>query len=251
MHVVALGCAVLATILGLLSHISTLSLLCFPTCTAWLTSALALIALIFDLVIFYIAKSRIDSVAGASASIGISVWLTLAAWLCAGLSGCAIGVGQCCMGKRNTRDSGDPNAKAMPGGYQYGTGPDEMRLHALRDEQLRKQNQKEQGLPSFQELERQPLTGVGEEDKYLEDERTMPGALRRDGSVLNGVGVGYGRRTPRAEDQYGYGGPARGLTPASAYGRVAQSEVSSAGNAGVGSGGGGVDVPQNNCELRV
>ena len=138
---------------------------------------------------------------------------------------------------------------------------DDMRMHAIRDEQIRKQNQKEQGLPSFSELERQPLTAGGaDKDEYVtyEDDRVgrMPGGmppqgqagrngLARDGSVLNGVGVGYGRRTPRDEQQQGghtlgYGG---GYAP---------SMISSAGAAGVGAGGGGVErAPQNNCQSAL
>jgi hypothetical protein len=185
----------------------------------------------------------------------------LAAWLCAGFSGCAYGIGRCCVGaRRNDRSGGDGkgnngyNSYATPGGYGN-NGPDDMRLHAIRDEQIRKQNQKEQGLPSFSELERQPLTAGGvDKDEYVtyQDDRVgaMPGGmpgqgqprngLARDGSVLNGVGVGYGRRTPRNDQSVA--GPTLGYG-----GGYAQSLVSSAGAAGVGAGGGGVDQPTNNC----
>jgi len=261
LHIIALACAAAATIFGLLSHISTLSLLCFPTCSAGLASTVSLIALVFDLVIFYIAKARIDAVPGASASIGISVWLVLAAWLLAGLSGCAYGIGRCCVGARRNQSSGDPRSNYS---RQQSDHPDDMRLVALRDEQLRK---KEQGLPNFQELERTPLTGYqNEEDKYLHeepvDERTMPGGLRRDGSVLQGVGMGYGRRTPRTGAAAG-AGVAAAAGAAGAYGAAAgggwaggqgygnnqglgrrMSTQTDAGDfVGVGAGGGGVEPP--------
>lgn len=147
-----------------------------------------------------------------------------------------------------------------------------MRLDALRDEELRK---KEQGLPGFATLETMPLTAaVGDDYGYNQyqhqhQQQQMPGALRRDGSVVNGVGVGYGRRTPggssaaAAHDPYhtggspwdphgggGYGGNA-GLVPPQAARRLSGSDgmsmsgmtVSNAGQAGLGAGGAGVEQP--------
>ena len=259
LHIIALACAVASVIFGLLSHISTLSVLCFPTCTASLASTFSLLALIFDLVIFYIAKSRIDAVSGASASIGVSVWLTLAAWIIAGLGGCAYGVGRCCIGRRQSRESGDPKAGD---GYYPQSGSDDMRMQAIRDEQVRK---KEQGLPSFQEYERMPLTNGEGEDKYLYEEpqpqQTMQGGLRRDGSVVQGVGVGYGRKSSRTlnNGQQGYS-DGWGQQPQEGYGNYANlapvpvartpstgSGLTSAGNAGLGAGGPGVErAPSQN-----
>lgn len=281
LHIVALGFAALSTIFGLLSHIGSLSVMCFPTCFASLASSFSLLSLIFDLVMFYIARARIDAVAGASASIGMCVWLTLAAWLLAGFGGCAYGVGRCCMGQRAARDSGDPSGK----GYSQtasGSGTEDMRLLALRDEQLRK---KEQGLPNFQELERTPLTAGEGEDKYLYEEpqaQAQPTAgmsgLRRDGSVVQGVGMGYGRRTPGGAQnggQQGYGG---GWNPQGQYGgyrgglqpvpvarrpSAAGTMMTNSGNAGVGAGGQGVESEepqdyggyygnqQHNCESSL
>ncbi|ORY35459.1 SUR7/PalI family-domain-containing protein [Naematelia encephala] len=242
-HIVALACAAASVVFGLLSFIPGLALLCFPTCTASMASGFSLLALVFDLVIFYIAKTRIDKVDGASASIGACVWLTLAAWLCAGLGGCAYGIGNCCFGSRRRSRSVDDDGTDG--------GPDPMRLHAIRAEQVRQQ-QKEQGLPSFESLERTPLnSGVGDdaEDKYLYEDQPrvtpVPGAysnvgsnagLRRDGSVLQGVGLGYGRRTPR--NQAGY----NELAPVPSIGRR-PSAATHAGAAGVGAGGGGIEQP--------
>ncbi len=273
-HIIALACGIAATIFGLLSHISTLSVMCFPTCFASLTSSFSLLALILDLVIFYIAKSRIDDVSGASATIGSSVWLTLAAWIIAGVAGFAYGIGRCCIGQRSNRDGGDP--KVDNNGYRHQGGPDDMRLQAIRDEQVRK---KEQGLPSFQELERTPLTAGEGDDRYLYEDQpsqsTMQGSLRRDGSLVQGVGVGYGRknsRTPMNGGQVlgyggGWGGPPDGygnygdLAPVPIARRPsARSGVTSAGGAGVGAGGAGVEraepqgyggyygAGQQNCE---
>jgi hypothetical protein len=115
-----------------------------------------------------------------------------------------------------------------------------MRLRALADEQARK---KEQDLPSFAEPERVPLTAAEDKYYYEEPQQQMPGGLRRDGSVLNGVGVGYGRRSPRNGNQ-GYPAAKNGMyartgTPGSV--RPPASEYSYAGNAGVGAGGAGVE----------
>jgi hypothetical protein len=141
------------------------------------------------------------------------------------------------MGRRDTRDSGDPR-----GGSRYaGGGADDMRLQALRDEQLRK---KEQGLPNFQELERIPLNQSTEEDKYLYEDQSQPGTLRRDGSLVQGVGVGYGRRNGgRTPEAQGYGG-GNGLAVIPPARRPsAASGVTYAGAAGLGAGPSGVDRP--------
>ena len=252
LHVVALAFAVASVLFGLLAHIGSLAVWCFPTCFASLASSFSLLALVFDLVIFYIAKSRIDAVSGASATIGVSVWLTLVAWIVAGVGGCAYGVGNCCMGRRQRRTSGDPNADA---GYYKPSGPDDMRMQAIRDEQIRK---KEQGLPSFQEYERTPLTsgGAEEEDKYMyEDAQSQPRGLNRDGSLVQGVGVGYGRRANRTPsngqmrhrgqpDGYGNYSDLAPVPPAVSRRPSTTSGVSSAGNAGFGAGGGGVERAQ-------
>ncbi|RXK40204.1 hypothetical protein M231_02478 [Tremella mesenterica] len=249
LHIIALAFSVLSTIFGLLSHISSLSLLCFPTCFASLTSTFSLLALIFDLVIFYIAKARIDDVSGASASIGICVWLTLAAWLLAGFAGCAYGIGRCCVGSRNRSRSESDSYKPN---YQPANGPDEMRLKAIRDEQLRK---KEQDLPSFPNPDRSetiPLTAKDDsDDKYLYEDQPVPGGygrgLNRDGSVVPGVGTGYGRRNKSPGPNNG-NGMGQEQTHVLGYGwnrPSSPSAMTSAGEfVGVGAGGAGVERPE-------
>ncbi|WVR07439.1 hypothetical protein IAU60_004480 [Kwoniella sp. DSM 27419] len=255
LHVVALGFAALATIFGLISHSPTFSS-CFAIWMASIGSSIALIALVFDLAMFYIARARINSVSGASAEIGISVWLTLAAWIILALSGCFFGIGNCCGSCRTNDDGGDP--KRGRGKYDRQDGEEDykMRMMAIDNERQRKQRQ-EQGLPSFQELT--PLKDDGE-DKYMYEsqpsQQQVPGGLRRDGSVLDNVGVGYGRRnrTP-ANDPYAAGGAAGN---AGAWGQPAGyqniaapplaarrlSDVTSAGDfVGVGAGGAGVEPP--------
>jgi hypothetical protein len=235
LHIVALALALASTIFGLLSFISSLSVLCFPTCFAACASTCSLIALVFDLAMFYIAKTRIDRVDGASASIGIAVWLTLAAWLLCGFAGCAYGIGRCCVGSRDRKNRDDPDPSR--GGYvrtPSGNGPDAMRMEAIRDEQLRK---KEQGLPPFAEFERTPL----HDDKYDDPAQNMPGALRRDGSMVQGVGMGYGRRTDARTPVQAVDYNAGYYPPAGLGRRPSDSMMTDAGDAGLGAGGGGVE----------
>ena len=249
LHIVALALALASTIFGLLSFISSLSVLCFPTCFAACASTCSLIALVFDLAMFYIAKTRIDRVDGASASIGIAVWLTLAAWLLCGFAGCAYGIGRCCVGSRDRKNRHDPDPSR--GGYvrtPSGNGPDAMRMEAIRDEQLRK---KEQGLPSFAEFERTPL----HDDKYDDPAQHMPGALRRDGSLVQGVGMGYGRRTDARTPVQAVDYNAGYYPPVGLGRRPSDSMMTDAGDAGLGAGGGGVEQtnPYGNdpCEWPV
>ncbi|WVQ99916.1 hypothetical protein IAU59_007059 [Kwoniella sp. CBS 9459] len=207
LHVVALGFAALATLFGLIAHSPTFTS-CFAIWMASIASTITLLALIFDLAMFYIARARINSVSGASAEIGIAVWLTLAAWIILALSGCFFGIGNCCGSCRSNDDGGDPK-RSRNDRRDGGEDDYKMRMMAIDNERQRKQNQ-EQGLPSFQELT--PLKDDGE-DKYLIDhhnqqpQQQQPGGLRRDGSVLQGVGMGYGRRNNRtpANDPYATG----------------------------------------------
>lgn len=246
LHPIALAFAVISLIAGLFDLIPGFSVLCFPTCFAGIAGGITLIAFIFDLAIFFIAKSRIGSVSGASANVGAAVWMTLAAWLLCGFAGCAWGLAGCCCcgggGRRDNNNGGRRRRDREMDDYNRDT---DMRLQALRDDQRR---QKEQDLPNFQPYERVPQK-EDHEDKYLYDESaaaSQPRPLRRDGSVLQGVGVGYGRKqgTPQngyagGPNDYGYG--QQGLAPQRQP--STGSSYMTAGAAGVGAGGGGVDQP--------
>lgn len=136
LNIAAFALAGASTLFGLASLIVPLSVLCFASCLASLASFVSLLAVIFDLVAFYICKSRIDAVSGASASIGISAWLVLAAWILAGFGACAFGTGGCCIGSRNKRARSDPRLMDdyYSGNADYGRS--DMRLQGTRDEQL-------------------------------------------------------------------------------------------------------------------
>ncbi|KIR99659.1 hypothetical protein L804_03291 [Cryptococcus deuterogattii 2001/935-1] len=250
LHVVALGFAAFAMIIAIFAHSPTFPLMCLSIWLAGIASTITFIALIFDLATFYIAKSRIDSVSGASAEIGISVWLTLAAWLVLAIGGCFFGIGNCCGSCRDERESGDPRRR-----YDRDERAEEdykMRMMAIDNERQRKQAQ-EQGLPSFQELT--PLKDE-EEDKYLIEPQRDQQNLARNGSVVQGVGVGYGRRNNRTPvneysqqpGAFAWGQPKgyQTLQNIQAPPRAARrlSDATSAGDfVGIGAGGAGVDVP--------
>ncbi|THH10212.1 hypothetical protein EW146_g8443 [Bondarzewia mesenterica] len=206
LHIVALILAAGSALFGLLAHVRELSMTCFSTCISGFGAAIALLAFIFDLAFFFIAKSRINSVKGGSASMGNAIWLTLAAWLLLFFAGCFYGFGRCCIKRRprdpyNTRQNND---RWNPPGIS-GNGYDEqMRLDAVKAEADRKARQKqgEQGLPAFQEYDpTQPLTHGGEEEEHpsLHYRDAVPGA---PGQQTNIPGYARGAEGTRAVDEY-------------------------------------------------
>jgi len=88
----ALVSCVATIVFRLIDTVDNVSLLCFPALLSWFTSACTFAAFIVDLAMFYIAKARIDSVDGASASIGVSVWFTLVAWVLPVFASCFCGI---------------------------------------------------------------------------------------------------------------------------------------------------------------
>ncbi|KAG1908336.1 pali-domain-containing protein [Suillus fuscotomentosus] len=199
LHIVAFGLAGVAAVFGLLAHIREMAMTCFSSCISGFAATVALTAFIFDLVIFFVAKSRMNSVSGGSASIGNAVWITLVAWVLLFFSGCFYGVGRCCI-RRRPRD----NDRMGRNGYA-----DQMRLDAVKAEVDRKARQQrgEIGLPPFQEYDpSQPLKArISGDGVFLDEE---DGVLYRDNqsvSTAGRAGMGsYGRR-PSANGYAGGG----------------------------------------------
>ena len=138
---------------------------CCSTCISGFAAVVALLAFIFDLAFFFLAKARINEV--GSAEIGNAIWLTLAAWVLLFFSGCFYTLGRCCISKRKARGKGDnkdDEAAPVGGGYD-----DRRRLDAVKAEADRKTIQKatEGGLPAFHET--QPLTARVEGDAVYVD----------------------------------------------------------------------------------
>jgi hypothetical protein len=172
LHIVAFVLAAGSSLFGLLSHIREFSMSCMSSCMSGLASAVALVAFIFDLAFFFIAKSRINSVEGGSATIGSAVWITLAAWLLLLFSGCFYCLGRCCISRRprdNLPKHSERNASGwLPTGAGGGAYEDQMRLDAVKAEADRKARGQrgEAGLPAFMEYDpTQPLTSGTEDEE--------------------------------------------------------------------------------------
>ncbi|KAI0308334.1 SUR7/PalI family-domain-containing protein [Multifurca ochricompacta] len=167
LHIVALVLAAISSVFGLLAHVREFSMSCFSTCISGVGAAITLLAFIFDLAFFFLAKSRLNSVKGGSATMGNAIWLTLAAWLLLFFSGCFYGLGRCCV-RRRPRDMAPSEAgRWVPAQSTGPTYEDQMRLDAVKAEADRKARQKqgELGLPSFPEYDpTQPLTADAEHD---------------------------------------------------------------------------------------
>ncbi|KAA1467789.1 pali-domain-containing protein [Dentipellis sp. KUC8613] len=218
LHIVALALAGISAIFGLLAHIREFSMTCFSTCISGFGAAITLLAFIFDLAFFFIAKSRINKVKGGSASMGNAIWLTLAAWLLLFFAGCFYGLGRCCASRRPRND--DRNQAWMPrSGPQGSTYEDQMRLDAVKAEADRKARQKqgEIGLPAFNEYDpTEPLTSGDEEQGHYHDHAAIgtavgggaapynQGRQRSQSGNRGGYAGGYAQATPgtRAVDEY-------------------------------------------------
>ncbi|GLB35789.1 putative SUR7/PalI family protein [Lyophyllum shimeji] len=201
LHIVALGLSAGSAIFGLLAHVREMSMTCCSTCVSGFAAAVALLAFIFDIAIFFAAKARINAV--GSAQIGNATWLTLAAWVLLFFSGCFYTIGRCCISKRGPRSGKWDKVQSQVSGHE-----EQMRLDAVKAEADRKAKQKqvEGGLPAFHEV--QPLTGHIDGDKVYIDEpqqqNTIAGVGARPfqgGAYSNG---GYVQKAPgsRAVDEY-------------------------------------------------
>ncbi|CAE6440947.1 unnamed protein product [Rhizoctonia solani] len=180
LHIVALGLSGVSAVFGLLAQIRTTTMSCFSSCVAGSAAAVALVAFIFDLVLFFAVRARVNSVQGGSASIGNGIWLTLAAWALLFFSGCAYAFGRCCASKSPSgtgggwgrRSRSDRDAERSVDSGKYDRESEQMRLDAVKAEADRKARQKagqqEVGLPAFYEQERTPLRR--EEPQYYEEE---------------------------------------------------------------------------------
>jgi hypothetical protein len=120
----ALVSCVATIVFRLIDTVDNVSLLCFPALLSWFTSACTFAAFIVDLAMFYIAKARIDSVDGASASIGVSVWFTLVAWVLPVFASCFCGISQV-EGRRSPKAPrhDDQTYPQSAGGYARVPGP--------------------------------------------------------------------------------------------------------------------------------
>ncbi|KAL1757336.1 SUR7/PalI family-domain-containing protein [Schizophyllum commune] len=189
LHIVALALAAGSALFGLLAHVREMSMTCCSTCVSGFAAAIALLAFIFDLVLFFVAKSRINDV--GKAEMGNAIWLTLAAWVLLFFSGCFYSIGRCCISKRRPRDKWDkPSNRNDP--------EEQHRLDAVKAEADRKAAQKESGLPAFHET--QPLTARVDGDQVYVDDDSPTEAHKTGGSYASGYV--QGAHGTRAVDDY-------------------------------------------------
>jgi hypothetical protein len=167
LHIVALVLAAISSFFGLLAHVREFSMSCFSSCISGLGAAITLLAFIFDLVFFFLAKSRLNSVRGGSATMGIAIWLTFTAWLLLFFSGCFYSLGRCCIRRRPRDMARGDGGTWVPAPSTGPTYEEQMRLDAVKAEADRKarQGKAEQGLPAFAEYDpTQPLTADDEHE---------------------------------------------------------------------------------------
>ncbi|EKM61357.1 uncharacterized protein PHACADRAFT_247907 [Phanerochaete carnosa HHB-10118-sp] len=187
LHIVGLILAAISAFFGLLAHVREFSMTCFSTCISGFAAVVTFVAFIFDIALFFIAKSRIDSVQGGSAITGTAIWMTLAAWLLLFFASCFFGFGRCCI-RRRPRDL-EKRKTSVDNGYA-----EQMRLDAIKAEADRKARQQRQevGLPAFQEHDQtKPLTANSEE--FIDDgDQILPYRPNQQSPPAGDAGVGAG-----------------------------------------------------------
>ncbi|GAA5821918.1 hypothetical protein JCM11251_004779 [Rhodosporidiobolus azoricus] len=206
LHPIAAAFGVVSTIFGLLAHMHNFAGTALTTCFASFAATFALLAFVFDIVVFVIAKQRIESNDGATAELGNAIWMTLAAMIMYTLSGCFFGFGACVIRKRRTqREASEKYRPAVD--EEYGA---KMRAEALFANQNQSGFGRREGtLPNFTEHDRNneqiPLSsmpdGGHDDDAPGGAYQPVRFASQTDvgaPSIVSGVGEGYGRRNPAA-----------------------------------------------------
>ncbi|GBE77659.1 hypothetical protein SCP_0105400 [Sparassis crispa] len=186
LHIVAVILSAIAALFGLLAHVREMSMQYCSSFISGFAGSVAFFAFVFDLVLFFVTKSRIKAVSG-TATLGAALWLTLASFLLLFFAGCFYGCGRCCIRNREPRD----RRKASEPDNRYG---EQMRLDAVKAEADRKARQKqgEVGLPAFQELEQtQPLTTRLSDEIFVEDGDHVVPYSRQPSQTRNQYPGGY------------------------------------------------------------
>ena len=188
---------------------------CLSSCISGLAASITLIAFIFDLVLFFLARTRIRAIKGSTATIGNALWLTLAAWVLLFISGCMYTIGRCCLSSRPRAPRGgkgdEAGVPAAPVPQVNNSYAEQMRLDAIQAEIDRKARQKasdsrrEGQLPAFEEyeVETRPLTGPDSEHDHSPSSpyRDQPSpAVGHNRFGAAGAATGY---TPTTNNGYG------------------------------------------------
>ncbi|GAA5889950.1 hypothetical protein JCM8208_001177 [Rhodotorula glutinis] len=213
LHPVAAVLGAISVVFGLLAHMHNFAGTMLSTCFASFAGTVTLLAFIFDMVVFIIAKQRIDSSSvGGQATLGNAIWMTLAALILFLISGFFFGCGTCST-RRNRREQKQSDMYRPMPDENYGS---KLRADAVKAEYARKEDAA--NLPNFPE--HVPLTAthhVDYDDTYASyppqqqqqhQQYASHGDLSSVGasgaappSLISGVGEGYGRRNPSAPGQ--------------------------------------------------
>lgn len=187
-HPIAAGMAGLSFILGVVSHFREFSQARLSTWVASLASTLAMLAFIFDMVAFTIAKSRLNSAdsgdVALAASLGNGIWLTLAGFVLLFISSCAFGCGTRIVGRRPRYEEKEAMRPRIDQQYAAEARRDAQDLEKA-ERARRNNNGGGSGLPAFPE-EEMPLTAMNKPEENGSDETI-------GSQDIGGVGVGYGQ----------------------------------------------------------
>ncbi|GAA6052256.1 hypothetical protein JCM3770_007403 [Rhodotorula araucariae] len=206
LHPIAAGFGAVSVVFGLLAHTHSFAGTTLSTCFASFAATITLLAFVFDIAVFVIAKKRIESSdVGGKAELGNAIWMTLAALILYTVSGFFFGCGACIIRKRRREQQ-------VSDSYRPAVDPDygaKLRAEAVQADYARKEASGA-SLPNFPE--HVPLTAVHAVD-YDDGPGAHAGAYqprhyasRSDlsgvgagaapPSLVSGVGEGYGRRNP-------------------------------------------------------
>ena len=211
LHIVALILAGISAVFGLLAHVREMSMAYCSTCVSGFSAAVAMVAFIFDVVLFFLTRTRVND-SGGHAEIGIALWLTLASWVLLFFAGCFYGLGRCCI-RRRPRGLDREARPTVDNGYA-----EQVRLEAVKAEADRKARQaagkNEVGLPAFQEYERQPLTSKADEhEQYIEEGGNIVPYHAKGPSNGAGLGAGTTAYARQGNQQPTYAGGYAQATP--------------------------------------
>ncbi|GAA5841088.1 hypothetical protein JCM9279_000534 [Rhodotorula babjevae] len=208
LHPVAAVLGAISVVFGLFAHMHNFAGTMLSTCFASFAGTVTLLAFIFDMVVFIIAKQRIDSSSvGGQATLGNAIWMTLAALILFLISGFFFGCGTC-ITRRNRREQQQSDMYRPMPDENYGS---KLRADAVKAEYARKEEAA--NLPNFPE--HVPLTAthhVDYDDTYASyppqqqhqqyashgDLSSVGAGAAAPPSLISGVGEGYGRRNPSA-----------------------------------------------------
>jgi uncharacterized membrane protein YccF (DUF307 family) len=203
----ACGLGLIAALFGLLAHRREMAftMTLIATWFASLATLIGMLAFIFDMVVFTIAKQRINRASSSNDAVEVSaagaygnaIWITLAGWLCFLLSGVAFRIGRR-IARARQQDKMASEALRPKVDDSYATSA---RDSARFAEQRRAASSKDEGdLPYFAEPETVPLrayndpTEFGHGGGHGQMATTSTSGYDRD--AIDGVGMGYGRRAP-------------------------------------------------------